>query len=78
MKKVESCNDIGLWITEPDCRMPDIHFYPEHGSVILDVTVLDFKSREVQAIQYLTPQEAMKFASAMKACAIQALEEAAQ
>ena len=70
---IESVNDIGLSIRS-HCRLPDIHFYTEYGSVLFWATTEDSDGIEHEALQYLTPEQAMKFAKAMENCAIQALK----
>lgn len=54
--------------------MPDIHFYEESGSVHVWVTVKDMKGESIEALQYLSASDAMRFAKAMENCAIQALK----
>lgn len=71
---IRPCNDIGL-IIESACRLPEIKFYVENGSVLFWATTTDFKGQEIETMQYLNPRAAMIFAKAMEACAIQALKE---
>lgn len=72
---VEPVNDIGLRIAS-ECRLPEIKFYVESGRVLFWATTKDISSsKEVEAMQYLTPENAMKFAKAMEKCAIKALKE---
>lgn len=73
-RTLTQCNDIGLRITSK-CRLPDIHFYVESGTVHFWATVQDSQGQEHEALQYLDVIDAMKFAKAMEACAIQALKE---
>ena len=54
--------------------MPEIRFYPEGQSVMFWAVVHDKDGNETEALQYLTPEAAMKFAKAMEACAIEALK----
>lgn len=71
---VRPCNETGLLI-ESACRLPEIKFYEENGSVYFFASVLnDSEDREIEALQYLSPEHAMKFAKSMEACAIQALK----
>lgn len=71
---LRSCNEVGLLI-EKACRLPEIRFYPEGGSVLFWAVVHDSDGKEQEALQYLTPEAAMKFAKAMEACAIEALKK---
>ena len=73
-KKIETVNDIGLRIASR-CRLPEIKFYVESGSVLFWATVHDREGEDVEALQYLSPNEAMRFAKAMEACAIEALRQ---
>jgi len=67
------CNN-GLLI-ESACRLPEIRFYEENGSVYFFASVLNNEEDdEIEALQYLTPEQAMKFARAMEKCAIEALK----
>lgn len=72
--KIESVNGIGLRI-EKACRLPEIKFYVEGQSVLFWATVHDRNGDEVDALQYLNAEQAMKFAKAMEACAIEALRQ---
>lgn len=74
-RTVKPCNEIGL-IIESDCRLPEIKFYEESGTVYFFATVHDSDEKEQEALQYLSAQDAMKFAKAMEACAIRALKNA--
>jgi len=69
-------NDIGLRI-EKACRLPELKFYVEGGSVLFWATVSDRAGEEIEALQYLDAKAAMRFARAMEACAIQALKDSA-
>lgn len=67
-------NDIGFRVEE-DCRLPELKFYVEGGSVLFWATTKGSSTaEEVEALQYLTPEIAMKMAKALEACAIQALK----
>lgn len=67
-------NDIGF-IVESRCRLPELKVYEEHGSVLFWASVVnDSEDREIEAMQYLTPEVAMKMSKALRACAIKALE----
>jgi hypothetical protein len=67
-------NDCGF-IVESHCRLPEIKCYEESGTVMFWASVIDTKdSAEIEALQYLTPQVAMKMSKALEACAIQALK----
>lgn len=71
---IKPCNDIGLFI-EKRCRLPEIKFYVENGSVLFWATVCDMDGKEIEALQYLDALSAMKFAKAMENCAIEALKQ---
>lgn len=72
---VKPVNDTGLRIAS-DCRLPEIKFYVESGNVLFWATVKDTaEGRDVEALQYLSPENAIKFAQAMEACAIQAFKD---
>lgn len=69
-----TCNDIGF-IVEKRCRLPELKCYEESGSVLFWASVIDTKDNpEIEALQYLTPEVAMKMSKALRACAIRALE----
>lgn len=70
----KTCNDIGF-IVESRCRLPELKCYEENGSVLFWASVIDTKDEpEIEALQYLTPEVAMKMSKALRACAIRALE----
>ena len=73
IKTIEALNDTGLRIAS-DCKLPEIKFYEENGAVLFWATIKENGEEEVEALQYLTPEEAMKFAKAMEECAIKALK----
>lgn len=76
MSRIRQINDsgIGLWGFEGE-KLRDIRVYAENGSVQLWVEVGQGDSIE-EAMQYLTPSEAMAFAKAFERCAVQALKGA--
>lgn len=71
---VRQINEIGLLI-ESKCKLPEIKFYVENGSVLFWATVLDLDGEEREALQYLDPITAMKFAKSMENCAVEALKQ---
>lgn len=57
-------------------RIRDIRIFDEGNSVQVWVEIAPLNSSETyEALQYLSPQEAMAFAKALERCAIQALKE---
>ena len=68
------CNDIGF-VVESACRLPELKCYVEGGSVLFWATVTDGGKKEIEALQYLTPEIAMKMSKALERCAIQALKD---
>ena len=72
------CNDIGF-IVESACRLPELKCYVENGSVLFWASIIDTAKgnddREIEALQYLTPEVAMKMSKALERCAIQALKD---
>jgi hypothetical protein len=79
-KRTRVVNDIGIgfagFVNE---LVKDIRVYPEGGSVQVWVEVAERGSsgKTHEAMQYLSPEEAMAFSKALRRCAIQALEERA-
>lgn len=71
---IRQVNETGLLI-EKACRLPEIKFYVENGSVLFWATVTSTDSEEIEALQYLTPEAAMKFAKAMEVCAVEAFKQ---
>lgn len=70
-------NDTGF-LVESACRLPEIKFYEECGSVLFWASIMDREeSDEIEALQYLDPFTAMKMAKQLEACAIQALRNKA-
>lgn len=68
-------NSIGF-IVEKACRLPELKCYEENGSVLFYASIIPMSSednREDEAMQYLTPEVAMKMAKSLEACAIEAL-----
>lgn len=66
------------FIVESMCRLPELKFYEEHGSVLFYASVLNREEDdEIEALQYLDPKTAMKMAKQLEACAIQALKNGA-
>ena len=79
MSRIRRVNDIGLGMAgiSPE-RLMDLRIYAESGTVIVGVVVGEHaESSPFEAIQYLTPQEAMAFAKAFERCAIAALKDSA-
>ena len=68
-----ACNEIGF-VVESRCRLPELRCYEENGSVLFWASVIDTKGKEEEALQYLTPEVAMKMSKALRNCAIKALE----
>ncbi len=75
-------NDIGLGFRGVDGELVrDIRVYPESGSVQIWMEVCErgcnptSPGRTHEAMQYLSPEEAMAFAKAFERCAIQALRD---
>lgn len=54
-------------------KLKEITFYPEGSSVNMYVTINEGE-RDTEALMYLSPEDAMKFAKAMEASAIEALK----
>ncbi len=74
--KFHAVNETGFLI-EKACALPEIKFYEEGGSVLFFATVAHPTNdgEEVEALQYLTPEIAMKMAKSLEACAIQAFKK---
>lgn len=67
-------NDIGLGLAGADNeKLKDLRVYVENGGV----QVWSEHRDGSEALQYLSPVEAMAFAKAFERCAIQALKETA-
>lgn len=80
MIRTRTVNDIGIGYKGiNDERMEDIRIYPDGtGTVQLWVEInINGRHLSVEAMQYLTPQEAMDFSCALERCAIQALRDSA-
>lgn len=58
-------------------KMKDISVLVESGSVHVWVKIQERDDVVVEALQYLTAEEAMSFAKAFERCAIQALKDRA-
>ena len=71
-KIITSMNE-GLDISDIGCMLKSVKFYPENGSVLIWAETGEGDDR-CEGLQYLTPQEAMRFAKAMEASAIEALK----
>lgn len=74
-------NEIGLGIAGlAGEHLRDFRIYEENGSVQIWVAVArrrgDTSLGDIEALQYLTPDQAMAFAKAFERCAIQALKNA--
>lgn len=69
-------NDIGIGFRGgKEDWIQDIRIYEESGSVQFWVEVKDRRSENtMEALQYLSAQQAMAFANALKRCAIRAME----
>ena len=77
--RMSRCNEIGAMFTSqnPDERLRSIRVYSEHGSVHFVVEVqgkLSGEERSMEALQYLTPNEAMAMAKGLERSAIEALK----
>lgn len=72
-------NDTGF-IVESHCRLPELKCYEENGSILFFASVLDSsdEKKEIEALQYLTPEVAMKMAKALEYLAIEAFKKSAQ
>lgn len=67
-------NDTGF-IVESRCRLPELKCYEESGSILFSATVLDWNEKEIETLQYLTPEVAMRMAKALEVMAIQAFKK---
>lgn len=67
------CNDTGFTV-ESRCRLPELKCYEEGGSVLFWASIVH-DGEEIEAMQYLTPEVAMKMSKALRECAIIALEK---
>lgn len=78
MSRTRTINDIGIGLAGAvGEKMVDLRVYHESGNVLVWTEInCDGQSREV--MQYLTPEEAMRFAAAFERCAIQALKDIAK
>jgi hypothetical protein len=81
MKRTRCINDIGIGFKGTgDERMVDIRVYPEGGGVLVWPEIRQHgvcATDTLEAVQYLTAEEAMAFAKAFERCAIQALKDSA-
>lgn len=69
-------NDTGF-IVESACRLPELKCYAENGSILFWASILeDSDGNEVEAMQYLTPEVAMKMANSLRIMALEAFEQA--
>lgn len=74
MNRTRRINDIGLGLAGADNeKLKDLRVYVENGGV----QVWSEHKDGSEALQYLSPVEAMAFAKAFERCAIQALKETA-
>lgn len=71
-KKITSMNE-GLEVSDIGCMLKSIKFYSENGRVLVWAETGEGADRH-EGLQYLSPQEAMSFAKAMEASAIEALK----
>lgn len=72
--RISPVNDIGLRLNgSPGENLQKFYIYPECGSVQVWVETRG----QMDAMQYLSPEEAMAFAKAFERCAIQAFKERA-
>jgi hypothetical protein len=85
MKRTRVVNGLGIGYAGLEGeRVRDIRIYNEGGAVQFWVEVAGFglmnNEAEIayEAMQYLTPEEAMAVAKALERCAIQALRETAE
>jgi len=72
----KTVNDTGF-IVESACRLPELKCYEEDGSILFWASVLSFEDEknEIEAMQYLTPEVAMKMSKALETMAIQAFKK---
>jgi hypothetical protein len=78
IKRTRVVNDIGIGFSGIDQELvKDIRVYPESGRVQFWIELYErgFSGRTHEAMQYLSPEEAMAFSKALKRCAIKALED---
>ena len=78
IKRTRRINDIGIGMAGiGDELVKDFRVYSESGSVQVWIELFDrsWNGTIHEAMQYLTPEEAMRFAKAFERCAIQALKE---
>lgn len=66
-------NETGF-IVESSCRLPELKAYEENGTVLFWATVVDTKGEEHEALQYLTPEVAMKMAKSLECMAVHAFK----
>jgi hypothetical protein len=81
IRRTRRINAIGIGFAGIDTELiNDIRVYPEGGSVQIWVEIhqRDNWPQTHEAMQYLSPEEAMAFAKAFERCAIQALKERAE
>lgn len=64
-------NGAGLHIAYGN-KVKEISFYPDGERISFNITLKD--DREIDGLMYLKPEEAMKFAKAMEASAIEAFK----
>lgn len=75
LREVRTVNKIGLGLFgRPGEKMEDLMVYEENGSVHIWLTFEKGK----QIMQYLSPDEAMRFSQALDRCAIAALRNLAK
>jgi len=72
--KINTISDIGIEITHPECKLSRICCYSEGNSILFWATVIGFDENEHEGLQYFTPNQAMKLAKSLEACAIEALK----
>jgi hypothetical protein len=74
-RRTKPCNVIGISLVgKPNERLHRLVVYQDSDTVIVDARVVSPRDQAiVEAIQYLTPIEAMAFARAFERCAVAAL-----
>ena len=78
IKRTRRINDIGIGMAGiGDELVKDIRVFPENGNVQVWIELFDrsWNGTIHEAMQYLSPEEAMRFSMAFARCAIQALKE---
>lgn len=75
--QIQPINDGGIQVQalpDKNHRFHDLRLYEQDGHVNVYATVRPDNEHEIEALMYLSPEEAMKVANALRASAIKALE----